>query len=108
MDNTIAHFVLRIPRITLEQARLLAEADARSINWFVCHAVEEAIRRGNHNLEIRQAVKVLQVEPDVDIIRQRRDGKGRFTRRSVKQEKAVNGDSSGDNINQGVPPVHQV
>jgi len=87
MDNTIAHFVLRIPRITLEQARLLAEADARSINWFVCHAVEEAIRRGNHNLEIRTAVKAVEVEPGMDIIKQRRDGTGRFVKRqsAVKQ-----------------------
>lgn len=84
--DTIAHFVLRIPKVTLEQARALAAADARSINWFICHAVEDAIRHARHNQAIRSTVRILSVDSDVDIIKQHRDSKGRFVKRSANQE----------------------
>ena len=77
----VAHFVLRIPKLDLEAARICANADSRSINYFVCAAVKDAVRRNTYNIEVRQGMKVVQAEPGMDIIQQRRDGKGKFIKR---------------------------
>lgn len=87
-NEDTAYFVVRIPSTILERAKEVADADNRSINWFICHAVEDAIRNANHNQQIRKGLvmsAVMQaaaIEPGIDLIPQRRDGKGRFTRRA--------------------------
>ena len=81
-NNDVVHFVLRIPKADMEAARACANADSRSINTFLCIAAKEAIRRAQHNIEVREGVKLVQAEPGIDIIQQRRDGKGKFTKRN--------------------------
>lgn len=73
----IVKFVLRIPEDLYNQARACASTDSRSINWFICEAIEKYTVSCNHNIAVRN----ISIEPGIDIVQQRRDNKGRFIKR---------------------------